>query len=361
MRIRREGKELKSRKKARTVATNSLPRLLLGAAVAAVVAVVVAGTVGVASAHFTMLFPGGDMEVTPEDYIADLGETKTVWVIWGHPYEHILFDMASVPEVSVRDPEGAVTVLTPTEITVGEPGEEKKAYEVSFTVDKRGDWVVFAKYKDEGEKLTDYVKAVIHCGEEAWEGWDAELGVGGEHGQKAEIVPFTRPYGLEEGFVFTGKALYDGSALADAEVEVEKYHTKAVGDAVVEEAKKKFAYDPPMMFTRVTKTNAAGEFAYTLDEPGIWFVGAYGPEEEGVTQRSVFIIPVLDKFPTTAEEAAETASPAGLEELKSRVRELEEKAKTTASEGKGAPGFGAAAAVAGLLFVVAYLVKRRER
>ncbi len=196
--------------------------------------------------------------------------------------------------------------------------------------------------------MTDYVKAIIHCGEEQWVGWDAELG------QKAEIVPFTRPYGLEESFVFTGDALYDGNALPDADVEVEKYHTLDLGKEVVETAETMFPYDPPMMFTRVTKTNAAGEFAYTLDEPGIWFVGAYGPEVEGLTQRSVFIIPVLDAFPPVA--GAEATAPAELEGVETRLKALEDK---TATSTQATPGFGALAAIVGL-FIVVYLVKRRK-
>ncbi len=341
---------MKRRKRVTTIATVLLAGILL------------ACTVGMASAHFTMIFPSDSeatvWDVTPEDYIAELGETKTVYIMWGHPYEHISFDMASVPEVSVMKPDGAVLPLTAEEISVngmdedGNPGTFV-AYKASFTVDQRGDSVVFVRYEDEDEKLTDYVKAVIHCGVEAWEGWDAETG------QKAEIVPFTRPYGLEEGFVFTGTALYDGNALSDADVEVEMYHTLDLGKEVVETAETMFPYDPPMMFTRVTKTNAAGEFAYTLDEPGIWFVGAYGPEVAGLTQRSVFIIPVLDAFP--AEEASAPASLAGLEDLKSRVKSLEDKVATLKTPaGEGLPGFGVIAAIAGLLIVV-YAVKRRKR
>ncbi len=312
---------MKRRKKATTMATILLAGILL------------ACTVGMASAHFTMIFPSDSAatvwDVTPEDYIAERGDTKTVYIMWGHPYEHISFDMTSTPEVSVMKPDGTVEELTTTEITVDGMDEEGNAgtfvaYKASFIVDQMGDSVVFVKYEDEDEKLIDYVKAVIHCGVEAWEGWDAKSG------QKAEIVPFTRPYGLEESFVFTGTALYDGNALPDADVEVEMYHTQDLGVEIVEIAETMFAYDPPMMFTRVTKTNAAGEFAYTLDEPGIWFVGAYGPEVEGLTQRSVFIIPVLDAFPP--KEEAEAA----------------------------APGFGAIAAIAGL-FIVVYLVKRRKR
>lgn len=338
---------MKIRKKTTMIATILLVGLLL------------ACTAGIASAHFTMIFPSDSeatvWDVTPEDYIAELGETKTVYILWGHPYEHISFNMTSAPEVSVMKPDGTVLPLATEEITVdgmdedGNPGTFV-AYKASFTVDQMGDSVVFVKYEDEDEKLIDYVKAIIHCGEEVWEGWDAKLG------QKAEIVPFTRPYGLEEGFVFTGKALYDGNALPDANVEVEMYHTLDLGVKIVETAKRMFAYDPPMMFTRVTKTNAAGEFAYTLDEPGIWFVGAYGPEVEGFTHRSVFIIPVLDAFPP--KEEAEVAAPAGLEELKSRVKSLEDKvAALKTPAGEGAPGFGVIAAIAGLLIVV-YIIKR---
>ncbi len=333
---------------------------------AAIIAILLAGavfacTAGIASAHFTMIIPSDSDDtiwaVTPEDYIAELGQTKTVYILWGHPYEHISFDMASVPEVSVRKPDGTVEQLTTEKISVdsmdedGNPGTFT-AYKASFTVDQRGDSIICVRYEDKDQKLVDYVKAIIHCGEEQWIGWDAELG------EKAEIVPFTRPYGLEQGFVFTGKALYDASALKDADVEVEKYHPQAEGVTVVGEAEDMFPYDPPMMFTRVTKTDAGGEFAYTLDEPGIWFVGAYGPEVEGLTQRSVFIVPVLAAFP--AEE--EAVAPAGLEELKARVKVLEEESRSKqAHNAEGSPGFGMIPAIIGLLIVLYLVIKRRRQ
>ncbi len=276
---------------------------------------------GLANAHFTMLFPGKDMDVTPEDYIAEVGDTKTIWIIWGHPYEHILFDMTSVPEVGVKSPTGTLTKLTPSEITV----DGKIAYQVSFIVDDIGDWIVYAEYEDEGEALIDYVKAIIHCGEEAWMGWDAELG------QNSEILPFTRPYGLEEGFVFTGKAAYKRNSMADADVEIEMYHTKEAGEKAVEEAEEKYAYDPPMMFTRVTKTNDNGEFAYTLDDPGIWFIGAYGPEENGLTQRGVLIVPVLKAFPEKSV-STETGDSQEIEGIKGSLKSLEDKVVSLGSD-----------------------------
>jgi len=339
---------MKRRKTTATIATILLVGIFLASAV------------GTASAHFTMVFPS-DSEatvwaVTPEDYIAERGETKTVYMMWGHPYEHILFDMASTPEVSVMKPDGTVLQLTAEEITVDGMDEEGNpgtfvAYKASFTVDQRGDSVVFVKYEDEGENLIDYTKAVIHCGEEVWEGWDAEVE------QQTEILPYMRPYGMEEGFVFAGRATYDGKPLAGAPVEVEIYHTLDLGKEIVETAETMFPYDPPMVFTRLTKSNENGEFVYTLDEPGIWFVGATMEPESGRNVRGVFIVPVLDAFPAKEESAA----PAELEELKSRVNSLEEKvAALETPAGEGAPGFGAITAIVGLLIVV-YLVKRRKK
>ncbi|MGB2728667.1 MAG: DUF4198 domain-containing protein [Halobacteriota archaeon] len=339
---------MKRRKTTATIATILLVGIFLASAV------------GMASAHFTMVFPS-DSEatvwaVTPEDYIAELGETKTVYIMWGHPYEHILFDMGSVPEVSVVKPDGTVEQLTTEEITVDGMDEEGNpgtfvAYNASFTVDQMGDSIVFVKYEDEGENLIDYTKAVIHCGEEVWKGWDAEVG------QQTEILPYMRPYGMEGGFVFAGQAMYDGKPLAGAPVEVEIYHTLDLGKEIVETAETMFPYDPPMVFTRLTKSNENGEFVYTLDEPGIWFVGATMEPESGRNVRGVFIVPTLEAFPPKEEAAA----PTGLEELKSRVNSLEDKVATLETPaGEGAPGFGAITAIVGLLIVV-YLVKRRKK
>ncbi|MEA1998579.1 MAG: DUF4198 domain-containing protein [Euryarchaeota archaeon] len=315
----------------------------------------IASAVGIASAHFTMIFPSDSQatiwDVAPVDYIAELGETKTVYITWGHPYEHISFDMASAPEVSVMKPDGTIEQLTTEQLTVdgmdedGNPGTFV-AYKASFIVDQRGDSVVFVEYDDAGENLIDCTKAVIHCGEEDWVGWDAEVG------QKTEILPYMRPYGMEEGFVFGGQAMYGGKPLAGAPVEVEIYHTLDLGKEIVEIAETMFPYDPPMMFTRLTKSNEDGEFVYTLDEPGIWFVGATMEPASGRNVRGVFIVPILEAFPPVEEAAA----PAELEGVETRLKALEEE---TAISTQATPGFGALAAIAGL-FIVVYLVKRRK-
>jgi len=319
---------------------------------------------GMASAHFTMVFPsdseGTVWDIAPEDYIAELGETKTVYIMWGHPYEHILFDMTSVPEVSVMKPDGTVEQLTTEEISVegmdedGNTGVSFIAYKASFTVDQDGDTVVFVKYEDDGENLIDYTKAVIHSGEEMWEGWDAEVG------QQTEILPYMRPYGMEEGFVFAGKAMYNGQPLTDAPVEVEIYHTLDLGIEIVELAEEMFPYDPPMVFTRLTKSNDNGKFVYSLDEPGIWFVGATMEPDSGRNVRGVFIVPVLEAFPP-AEDESQGISTAELDQAVAQAQQAADEAKQAAAQtsSSSTPGFEAIIAVTGLVAAL-FLVLRRK-
>lgn len=246
--------------------------------------------------HFTMVLPGGDMKVTQEDFIAEKGETKNIIIAWGHPYEHILFDCPENLQVSIRKPDGTKKELTPSETTI----QGHQAYEVSYTVDQRGDSIISVRLVAQDHGLIDYTKTIIHCGEEQWKGWDAKVG------QEVEIIPYMRPYGMEEGFVFSGKALYNGEELANATIEVEEYHQKEKANEIVSEAENKYPYDPPMVFTRVTKSNSDGEFSYTLDEPGIWYVGATKEMENELPRRGVIQLPILEEFPE--EASAETST-----------------------------------------------------
>ncbi|KXA98635.1 hypothetical protein AKJ39_01320 [candidate division MSBL1 archaeon SCGC-AAA259J03] len=247
--------------------------------------------------HFTMVFPGEDMSVKPEDFIAtEVGETKEIIIAWGHPYEHVLFDCPENLQVHVRKPDGTTLELTPTETTI----QGHKAYKVSYTVDQKGDSLIYVRLVAPEHGLIDYTKTFIHCGLEQWKGWDADVG------QEVEVIPYTRPYGMEEGFVFSGKALYNGQELSNATVEVEKYHQKERAEEIVSEAEEKYPYDPPMMYTRVTKTNSDGDFSYTLDEPGIWYVGATKEVEVGYPRRGVFQLPILEEFPTSSESGSST-------------------------------------------------------
>ena len=248
------------------------------------VTIVGSGIVGIASAHFTMLFPGGGVDVSPEDYIAILGEEMTVLITWGCTFKE-LFDCIDVPDVYVRAPDGIVTQLTPVETSV----DGVKAYKVSFTVDKRGDYIVSAAMNVSAIKgeFVDHAKAVIHCGQATWKGWDAELG------DKVEIIPYIRPYGIEEGFVFRARALQDGEPLTNTSVFVVKYRLSDDPE-VLKKAEAIYPEDSWMMVKGYTKTDSDGNFVYTLDEPGVWTIAAFG---KGVMERSILIVPVFESFP----------------------------------------------------------------
>lgn len=191
----------------------------------------------------------------------------------------------------VRDPDGNITQLTPVETSV----DGVKAYIVSFTIDKRGDHIVYATMNVSGIKgdFIDHSKTIIHSGQAVWKGWDAKLG------ENVEIIPYIRPYGLEEGFVFKAKALQDQKPLKNTTVYFVKYRLSEDPD-VLEKAENIYPQDSWMMVKGLTKTDEDGDFIYTLDEPGVWTICAFG---EGIMERSIFILPVFESFPpATAED-----------------------------------------------------------
>lgn len=84
------------------------------------------------------------------------------------------------------------------------------------------------------------------------EGWDKPIGL------KAEIIPLTRPYGLYKGNIFSGKVLYKGKAVADAEVEVELYNEK------------KYKNPSEAHITQSVKTDENGVFHFVMPKSGWW-------------------------------------------------------------------------------------------
>jgi cobalt/nickel transport protein len=248
-----------------------------------------------ASAHFNFALP--------DEWSMEQARPNTVQIIWGHPYEGIYFDAPNLTSSGIVNPDGTKTSLSPTEITV----DGNKAWELSFTPDIRGDYIVYADFdalvvEEEEVAWEDHVKAIIHY--KTSEGWDHTTG------QIIEIVPITRPYGLEEGFVFAGKAIYNGEPLAYAPIEIEKYYP--VGDAP----------DPlpeETMITRETKTDGNGIFVFTLDEPGLWIVCVSHTvgTKEGYDRdiRGILMIPMEESFPVESDEETDSDS----DELNSKV------------------------------------------
>ena len=68
---------------------------------------------------------------------------------------------------------------------------------------------------------------------------------------------------------------------------------------VLEKAEDIYPQDSVMIVKGFTKTDADGNFVYTLDEPGIWNIVVFG---KGLMERGIFILPVFESFPPTEEE-----------------------------------------------------------
>ncbi len=177
-----------------------------------------------ASAHFNMLMP--------QNPSVKKGEEVVFLYQWGHPYEHQLFDAPPPDAVTVIAPDITRADLTKslekTTVPAGE-GKTVTAYQFRFTPDQRGDFVFLLRtppiwMEEDGEFLQDNVKVVLHV--QAQKDWDMQV-----RQEPLELVPLTRPYGLEPGMVVQarlwGFRLAPASpwqAVAGRLVEIEHYH-----------------------------------------------------------------------------------------------------------------------------------------
>ncbi|HIE28128.1 TPA: DUF4198 domain-containing protein, partial [Candidatus Poribacteria bacterium] len=168
-------------------------------------------------AHFHTFWPEG----SPNCY-AKRGQEITFKYFWGHPYEYIIFDSLK-PNFYVVKPDGSKSEVKLKKIQMRDKETDKvrTAYEVKYKPTALGDFYLCLEappiFVEEEELFwRDYVKQPIHVMAE--KGWDRPVGL------PLEMVPLTRPYGIEEGFVFKGQALYKGKPLANAHVEIEKFN-----------------------------------------------------------------------------------------------------------------------------------------
>jgi cobalt/nickel transport protein len=239
-----------------------------------------------ARAHFPMLFPA-----TPS---GQREQAVSVIFQWGHPFEHQLFDAPKPESAAVFDPEGKRIDLSKSLEKVevaGDGGKKVTAWKCSFTPQRRGDYtlVFIAAPIWMGEEeffFQDTVKVVYHV--QTQNGWDKPAAMA------FELVPLTRPYGLQPGMVFQAQALLEGKPLAGALVEVERYNAAPPKDLPADEH-----------ITRQVKTDPNGVLTCTLAEAGWWCVAAERDggkrEHEGklypVRQRATFWVHVDETKP----------------------------------------------------------------
>jgi cobalt/nickel transport protein len=247
-------------------------------------------------AHFNMLLPSLHM--------ARRGEPVTLLYQWGHPFEHQLFDAPLPESFIVLSPDNQRIDLTSKlqKRLQGPGGKQVIAYQVQFTPESRGDYTFFLKtppiwMEEDQEFLQDTVKVVLHV--QAQKGWDSAVG------NTSEMIPLTRPYGLEPGMVFQALALLDEpdrrphngrlpavAGSAGILVEIERYNPDAPGQL-----------PPDEHITRTVRTDAQGLATCTLTDPGWWCITAqhdsgrrlHGGKEFPVRKRATLWVRVDQK------------------------------------------------------------------
>jgi len=206
----------------------------------------------------------------PQTASAKKGEALTLLYQWGHPFEHQLFDAPAPEQIMVVAPDGS-------KIDLGKrmdkfsmattEGNLVTAYRLAFTPEQRGDYLFILKsppiwIAEDKEFLQDTVKVVLHV--QVQKGWDAVAGM------PFEMMPLTRPYGLQPGMVFqgqieaqAGKPEQGSKPGAGALVEIEHYHPTPPT-----------TLPPDEHITRTTKADPNGVVTCTLTEAGWWCLTA---------------------------------------------------------------------------------------
>jgi cobalt/nickel transport protein len=200
-----------------------------------------------ALAHFAMVIPDENI-VTQES-----PKTVNFQFMFRHPTENNSLDLEK-PKVELLL-DGKKTDMTGQLAEFQIQG--KKAWKTSLEVKKPGVYIVgmdAAPYweKAEDQYIWHFSKTVVNA-LNADEGWDKPLG------QKVEIIPLTRPYGLYAGNSFTGRAVYKNKPLADKNVEIQFVNTDG-----------KLKVPAEAYVTQVVKTGHDGVFTYTVPWAGWW-------------------------------------------------------------------------------------------
>ena len=209
--------------------------------------------VSTTSAHYNMLLPGSAS--------ARRGHEVMFIYQWGHPFEHQLFDAPRPARLVVIGPGGVATDLTDKLGKVNAAdGKRVTTYRLRFTPKERGDFAFILHtppiwMADEEVFFEDTVKVVLHV--QVQNGWDRPAK------QSFEMLPLTRPYGLEAGTVFQAQVLAAGKPAPASLVEIERYNAEPPPKL-----------PPDEFITRTARTDANGVVTTTLADPGWWAITA---------------------------------------------------------------------------------------
>lgn len=213
--------------------------------------------------HFAMIIPSADV-VGPDD-----NKAVSLDVRFTHPFEGGPLMQMDKPVKFGVIADGKTTDLLGSLKEKKENGVSR--WETVYKVGKPADYAFFLVpqpyWEPAEDKFIVHVTKVILDAFGAEEGWDAPIAEAA--GLPCEIIPFTRPYSLYAGNVFTGRVFMNGKPVPNAEVEVEwwgKGKTKAPTDTHV---------------TQVVKADEKGVFSFAMPKEGWWGFAALmdGPKK----------------------------------------------------------------------------------
>lgn len=234
-----------------------------------------------AGAHFGAVIPTADI-VSAADTLTIGLELKFI-----HPMELIYMEMEKPQKFGVFTRGKRYDLLDSLQEAKRECIDPKQNFTYwlsDFTIKRPGDhtfYVVPQPYWEPAEDLfiIHYTKVTV-AALGLQDSWDQPIGL------ETEIVPFSRPYGLWTGNLFSGQVLLNGQPVPFAEVEVEYLNEAAdIGGYVKPPA------DP--FITQVVKADSSGVFHYAMPRAGWWGFSALNEADWTLThdgqQKSVEI------------------------------------------------------------------------
>ena len=244
-----------------------------------------------ALAHFGTIIPSDDI-VTQDD-----NKTLNIQVKFIHPMEGHYMEMVKPKQFGVVHDGKKTDLLDSLQATKGKSADQKEMFtfwKADYKIRRPGDYTFFVEPTPYWEPAEDvsiihYTKVCVNAlGLE--EGWDQPVGL------ETEIIPFTRPYGLWTGNLFTGQVLVKGKPVPFAEVEVEYLNESPENKSLVV---------PPAdpYVTQVVKADANGVFSYAMPRAGWWGFAALNEADwkikhdgvdKGVEIGAVFWVRTID-------------------------------------------------------------------
>lgn len=233
-----------------------------------------------ARAHYNILLP--------DKPSCKKGEEVTFTYLWGHPFEHQIFDAPKPVLVQITTPpeQGVCLLYTKNleETTVPSGDKKATAYKFKFKPERRGDYIAEVNtppiwLEEEKEYVKDKVTVVLHV--QAQSGWDQMEVLDSD--EVFQWLPLTRPYGLLPGMVFQAQAVQGKKPLARHLVEIERYNPTPPKELPDDEH-----------ITRTAKTGPNGVVTTTLPEAGWW--GLTTSRDAGTKERDGKKYPLKERI-----------------------------------------------------------------